>query len=43
MISVTIDLLIAKFLSTKSKRVSPGFWGAPAVITTRSASEQSEY
>ncbi len=39
----TIDLLIARFLPTRSWRVSPGFCGAPAVITTRSASAQSSY
>ncbi len=42
-IGSTIVFKILRFLLTKSKRVSPGFCGAPAVITTTSASFASEY
>ncbi len=36
-----IDLRIVVFLLTRSKRVSPGLRGIPAVITTTSASAAS--
>ena len=43
MISRTIPRMIFAFFSTKAKRVSPGCWLAPAVITTISAVRQSSY
>ena len=42
-IGSTIEDKIFKFLLTRSRRVSPGFCGAPAEITTKSASFASEY
>ena len=38
LISPTIDFIIAAFFFIRSRRVSPGFWFAPAVITIIAAS-----
>ena len=40
-ISGIIDLKIATFFFTRSRRVSPGFWFAPAVTTIIAASVTS--